>query len=344
MQEILTTPLEPAGPNPLAAPVLRWGVLAPGAIAALFARDVIAHTRSTITAVGSRDLDRARAFAERFQIPSAYGSYAELVDDEAVDAVYVASPHSLHCEHALAAIRAGKHVLVEKAFTRNAFEAEEVFRAARAAGVFVMEAMWTRFLPQFYTLRALLARGTIGEIVHVYAAHGQAVAHVPRLAQPDLAGGALLDLGVYPVSFAHHLLGAPSAVTAAGHRSPAGVDETVGITMTYPRAVATVATTMLSRSNNIAEVSGTQGRITLSDTFYHPCTRLTVHPIDADPYTLASDVAGGYQFQAAEVARNVYARVQESPLMPWQDTLDVMRTLDAVRDQLGVVFPGERRR
>src|SRR5699024_5772291 len=197
MQEILTTPLEPAGPNPLAAPTLRWGILAPG----------------TITAVGSRDRDHARAFAERFEIPSAYGSYAELVDDEAVDVVYVASPHSLHYEHALAAISAGKHVLVEKAFTRNAFEAEEVFRAAGTPGVFVMEAMWTRFRPQFYTLRALLARGTIGEIVHVYAAHGQAVAHVPRLAHPQLAGAALLDLGVYPVSFVHHLLVAPSAVT-----------------------------------------------------------------------------------------------------------------------------------
>lgn len=344
MPEILTTPLEPAGPNPLAAPALRWGILAPGGIAALFARDVLAHTRSTITAVGSRDLDRARAFAQRFDITHAYGSYAELLADDQVDVVYIASPHSLHYEHALAAISAGKHVLVEKAFTHNAFEAGAVFSAAREAGVFVMEAMWTRFLPQFYSLRALLARGTIGEIVHVYAAHGQAVAHVPRLAQPDLAGGALLDLGVYPVSFVHLLLGPPSSVLAAGHLSPAGVDETVGITMMYPRAVATIASTMRSRSNNIAEISGTRGRITLSDTFYHPGSRITVRPIDADPYTFASTVPGGYQFQAAEVARNVYAQVQESPLMRWQDTLEVMRTLDEVRDQLGVKFPNERRR
>lgn len=338
-----TSPLDPAGPNPLAAPEIRWGILAPGGIAALFTRDVFAHTASRVVAVGSREEARAEQFAQRFGIPRSYGSYEALLADDGVDAVYIASPHSHHYQHARAAIAAGKHLLVEKSFTRNAFEAESVFYAARDAGVHVMEAMWTRFLPQFYTLRALLARRIIGEIVHVYAAHGQAIAHVPRMARADLAGGALLDLGVYPVSFAHHILGRPREVHAAGHVNGAGVDETVGITLVYPDAVVTLATTMLTRTHNIAEIAGTKGRITLTDTFYHPSARITVHVDGEEPYTLATPVEGGYQYEAAEVARNIRARVLESPLMTWQDTIDVMTTMDEVRRQIGVEFPGERR-
>lgn len=343
MPETATWPLDPVGPTPMAAPALRWGILAPGGVAAEFARDVGAHTASEIVAVGSRDLRRGQDFATRFGIPRAFGSYADLLADEEVEAVYIASPHSHHYEHTMAAIGAGKHVLVEKAFAHNAFEAEEMFAAARAANAHVMEAMWTRFLPQFYTLRALLARGVIGDIVHVYAAHGQRISHIPRMAQPELAGGSLLDLGVYPVSFVHHLLGAPREVHAAGHLSPAGVDETAAITMTYPGAIAAVTSTMLTRAHNIAEITGTHGRITLSDIFYHPGTQITVHPGDSDPYTLASPVEGGYQFQAAEVARNVRANMPESPLMPWRDTLEVMGTLDEVRRQLQFTFPNERR-
>lgn len=339
-----TLPLDPTGPSPLAAPEIRWGILAPGGIAHLFARDVLEHTKSPIVAVGSRDLDRARAFAEEFAIPTAYGSYEDLLSDDDVDAVYIASPHSHHYVHARAAIAAGKHILVEKAFTHNAFEAESIFYAARDAGLYVQEAMWTRFLPQYYTLRALLARRIIGKVVHVYAAHGQAISQVPRLAQPELAGGALLDLGVYPISFTHHLLGRPREIHASGHLTPSGVDATVGITMTYRDAIASLSTTMLSRSHNIAEISGTKGRITLSDTFYHPGTQITVHLEGEEPYTYASDVPGGYHFQAAEFARNVRAGVLESPLMTWQNTIDVMHIMDEIRRQLGVEFPGERRR
>lgn len=338
-----THPLNPVGPNPLAAPPIRWGVLAPGGIAESFARDVLTHTTSSITAVGSRSYQRAHDFATRFKIPRAYGSYDDLLADNAVDAVYIASPHSHHFRHASAAIHAGKHVLVEKTFTHNATEARSLFALAQDAGVHVMEAMWTRFLPQFYTLRALLARNVIGKIVHVYATLGQPVSHKPRVAQPELAGGALLDLGVYPVSFTHHVLGPPCGVQASGLLSPTGVDETVGVTLTYPKAVATLSTTMVARAHNIAEITGTRGRITLSDAFYRPDSTLTVHPLNGPPYTLASPVEGGYQFQAAEVARNIHAEVLQSPLMPWQDTLEVMGTLDEIRRQLGVHFPGEQR-
>src|SRR5690625_2449644 len=317
-----TQPLDPVGPDPMVAPPLRWGIIAPGHIASLFTRDVQSHTSSKVVAVGSRDVSRAKQFATRFSIPHAYGSYEQLVADDDVEAVYIASPHSLHFAHAMTAIEAGKHVLVEKAFAHNAVETQKVFDAATTAGVHVMEAMWTRFLPQYYTLRALLARNTIGHIVHVYAAHGLPISHTPRLAQPELAGGALLDLGVYPISFVHHLLGAPTGINATGHLSPAGVDETVGVNLSYPDALATVATTMVARSHNIAEITGTSGRITLSDTFCGPDSAITVHPHDQDPYTLSSPVRGGYQFQAGEMARNVHAQVLQSPLMPWRATLE----------------------
>lgn len=335
-------PLEPVGPNPLAAPRLRWGILAPGGIARLFAKDVHAHTISRVEAVGSRDLERATAFADEFSIPRAYGSYEELLSDENIDAVYIASPHSHHYTHARAAIRARKHVLVEKAFTHNSFEAEAVFYAARDAGVHVMEAMWSRFLPHFYTLRALMARKEIGSVVHLHASHGQPIAHIPRMAQPEMAGGALLDLGVYPISFAHHLMGPPRTLRATSVLTPEGVDKTTSITLGYRTAVATLTTTMAAPLENTATITGTKGTIKLSGNFYHPDSTITVARDGEEPYVMHSPVEGGYQYEAAEMARNIHANVLESPLMTWQNTIDVMALMDEVRAQIGVTFPKER--
>src|SRR6188472_1270908 len=184
----------PRIPDPAQAPPLRWGILAPGGIARAFADALRKHTRQELVAVGSRSKERADAFASTFDIPKAYSDYQALVADPDVDVVYVASPHSEHRDQALLVIEAGKHVLVEKAFTRNAAEAGEVIAAARAAGVALMEAMWTRFLPGI---------GVLGRVTTLMADHGQYFDFEPRhrLYNPDLAGGALLDLGVYPVSF-----------------------------------------------------------------------------------------------------------------------------------------------
>ncbi|MPV48930.1 MULTISPECIES: Gfo/Idh/MocA family protein [unclassified Pseudactinotalea] len=329
------------GPDPALAPPLRWGILAPGGIARKFARELHRYTSSRVVAVGSRSLERAEAFASEFNAGTAYGSYAELVADPRVEAVYVCSPHSHHREHALLAIEAGRHVLVEKAFARNRAEAEEVFTAARLAGVFAMEAMWTRFLPHVRALRDLVAAGAIGEITHVYAAHGQPIAQVPRMARPDLAGGALLDLGVYPISFTHDLLGPPEEITSAGILTDAGVDANVGVVLTYPNAVATLSTTMLARTRNVAEIAGTAGTIRVTDTFYHPSARLEVTGADGEERVIDPGAEGGFQFEAAAVARAVAAGETASELMSWQGTLDVMSTMDTIRGQLGVTFPGE---
>ena len=200
------------------APAIRWGVLAPGGIANTFAAAVHEGTRSRVVAVGSRSLERAQEFSGRHGVARAHGSYADLVADPDVDAVYVASPHSEHHEHALLALRAGKPVLVEKAFTRNLREADEVLGLARSGGLLAAEAMWSRYLPHYDVVRRTVAAGTLGDVVLVEADHGQLLwpDGPARLSQPELAGGALLDLGVYPLSFADHVLGGLGGVASRG--------------------------------------------------------------------------------------------------------------------------------
>ena len=329
--------------DPRTAPSIRWGILGAGRIAGSFADAVSQHTRAQLVAVGSRNRDRAERFATAHGIPTTHLGYEALVEDPHVDMIYVATPHSEHLEHALLAIRAGKHVLVEKAFTRNAAEAEQVFAAAREAGVFVMEAMWTRFLPHVSALHQVVDAGEIGEIVNVSADHGQLMAFDPtsRLFDPALAGGALLDLGVYPVSFAQDLLGAPDSVTATGTLAETGVDGQVSIVLSYgARTQATLSTTLWARTPTVALVSGTEGYIEVAGPFYRP-TSFRVTRLDGRVWTFDQPSTSGMQYEAAEVARRVAAGDVESPRMSWQGTLEVMRTLDEVRRQVAVVYPGE---
>ena len=331
-------------PDPRSAPAVRWGVLGAGNIAGSFSDGVRQHTAASVVAVGSRDLARAEAFAAA-HAPGArsHGDYEALVTDPEVDVVYVATPHSHHHEHALLAIRAGKHVLVEKAFTQDAAQAREVLDAARAAGVFVMEAMWMRFLPHVAALRGVIARGEIGRVVSVIADHGQQFPFDPahRLYAPGLAGGALLDLGVYPVSFAHDLLGAPDTVTAVGALTETAVDGQIGMVLGYPDGVqATLSTTLWARTANTAVITGTEGRIEVARTFYAP-TSFTVERHDGSTWAYDGFRGEGKQYQAAEVARRVAAGEVQSPRMSWDGTLEVMGTLDDVRRQVGVVYPGE---
>lgn len=329
--------------DPRTAPPIRWGILGAGNIAGSFAAAVRSATRAQLVAVGSRDRVKAERFATAHGIPTTHVGYQDLVEDPQVDAVYVATPHSQHREHALLAIAAGKHVLVEKAFTRNAAEAEEVFAAARAAGVFVMEAMWTRFLPHVAALHQVIDSGEVGEVVTVQADHGQHFAFDPasRLYDPALAGGALLDLGVYPVSFAHDLLGVPDAVQASGVLTETGVDGQIGIVLSYgTRAQAVLTTTLWSKTPTTAAISGTEGSIVVEGSFYAP-TSFRVQRRDGRTWEFSQPTPHGLQFEAAEVARRVAEGATESPRLSWSDTLAVMRTMDEVRAQVGVVYPGE---
>ncbi|MEO7124616.1 MAG: Gfo/Idh/MocA family oxidoreductase [Nakamurella sp.] len=334
-------------PDPRSAPPLRWGILAPGGIASQFTEALKKHTAQQVIAVGSRSLERAEAFAQRLGIEAAYGTYAALVDDPDVDVVYVASPHSEHHAHALTAIAAGKHVLVEKAFTRNSAEAAEVIAAAEAAGVMVMEAMWTRFLPQTDVIRQLLADGVLGDVSTVIADHGQYFADLApthRLLDPALAGGALLDLGIYPVSFASFAMGTPESITASGSLTKTGVDAQVSVILETGAAQAVLNTTLLAETPTTATISGSCARVEIGGPFYEPQPLTLTEARTGQSLKREVDPISGHDglcFEATEFARCVAAGEIHSPLLLPAETLAIMGTLDTIRRQIGVAYPGE---
>lgn len=337
----------PTTPDPMDAPPVRWGVVAPGGIAGKFCAALRRGTRQEIAAVGSRDLDRARAFADEYGADAAYGSYAELVADPRVDVVYVASPHSQHHEQARLALDAGKPVLVEKAFTRNAAEARDLVAHAESRGLFLMEALWSRFLPHWEVIGRAVADGLVGEVTTVFADHGQ---HLypdgpERLSNPELAGGALLDLAVYPISFADLVLGPFAAVGATGTLTDRGVDAQESITVTGSTgALGVLHASMLAASGCTASICGTEGRLDVDGWFYLP-NQVRLYGRDGtllDRYDPEGDEAHeGLRYEAAEVARCLAAGATGSALLPPATSVRVMEAMDGVRQQLGVRFPGE---
>ncbi|NLF06285.1 MAG: Gfo/Idh/MocA family oxidoreductase [Actinomycetales bacterium] len=332
--------------------MLRWGILAPGWIASNFARAVHTHTGQRVIAVGSRTASRAEEFAARFEIPRAHEGYEAVLADPEVDVVYVASPHSEHREQALAAIAAGKHVLVEKAFTRNAAEAREVIEAGRAAGVFVMEAMWSRYLPHTDVLRQLLDDGALGDVHRVEADFGSRAEVEPthRLLDPALAGGVLLDLGVYPLSFAsfvaRHAGAGPlptgAGLQVAGELAPTGVDAQVSLQIAVGHLHAALFTTMFAETPQTATVSGSLARVALGHKFFIPGPLTLTRGGDSVTWdeNRIFDL-DGLAFQAAALARFVAEGRTESPLQPLAETLEILEVADAVRAALGVRYPGE---
>lgn len=332
-------------PDPVDAPAIRWGVLAPGGISRDWTAALHARTASRVAAVGSRSLERAQAFAAEFGVERAHGSYESLVADSGIDAIYVASPHSEHHDHALLALSAGKPVLVEKAFTRNAVEATAVIEAARAQGLLAVEAMWTRFLPHIDVVRRCLEDELLGEVKAVEADHGQLLypGGPQRLADPALAGGALLDLAIYPISFAHLALGAFTAVQATGTLAETGVDASETIAVTGPQgAIGTLSSTMLAKTPCSASISGTAARLEIDGWFYQPNTVRLLDPDDReiDRWETPSR-QHGLAYEAAEFARLFADGKPESDLLPLDETLRIMHVLDEVRAQLGVTFPDE---
>ncbi|TCO62148.1 Gfo/Idh/MocA family protein [Actinocrispum wychmicini] len=315
---------------------LRWGIMGTGLIAGGFAADLRDTDSGTVVAVGSRSQASADKFADRFDIDRRHADYADLAADPEVDVVYVATPHPLHHPNALLALRAGKPVLVEKAFTMNAEEARELVAVARDAGLFLMEAMWTRFLPHIQRIRELVADGALGDIVTVTADHGQWFAEDPdfRLFSPALGGGALLDLGVYPVSFASMILGAPSRIMVMSDPAFTGVDGQTSMLFGYDSGAQAVLTcTLRAKSPTRACIVGTDARIDIDGDFYAP-TSFTLVPRRGEPIRVERDHHGrGLRHQADEVARRLAAGETESPLMPLDETVAIMATMDSVLAQ-----------
>ncbi len=321
---------------------IRWGLLGAGGIAGTFADNLIAEGLH-LQAVAARDGAKAQAFADRFGIPTAHAGYQALVADPDVDAVYVNTTHNFHAEHALLAIEAGKPVLIEKAFTVTAAQARQVADAARARSVFAMEAMWTRFLPSTDFVRERIADGSIGEVRAVITDHSQKLNPDPtgRLHNPLLAGGALLDLGVYNVSFALDLLGAPSDIVARGTLTATGVDGEVSMILTHAGDARSEAhTTMLSAGPSRGVVIGTDGYLELDGAFYNWTTvrHYTGRQELADTFE-PHRTSRGMHFQALEVERCLREGLTESPRLTLDDSIAVMEVLDELRRQVGCVLP-----
>ena len=315
---------------------LRWGLIGTGWIADSFAADLAFTDSGRVVAVGSRRIETANRFADRFDIPNRHASYEALVADPEVDVVYVATPHPMHHPDTLLALKAGKPVLVEKPFTMNAAEARELVAAARAEKLFLMEAMWTRFLPHIAEIRRLIADGVLGEIVTVSADHGQWFAKDPdfRLFAPELGGGALLDLGVYPVSFASMLLGAPETVVALIDPAFTGVDGQTSMLFGYASGAQAVLTcTSLARSPTRAAIVGTEARIEIDGDFYTPSPFTLVTRAGERTRYEEPHQGRGMWYQADEVARCLREGLLESPLMPLDESISIMQTMDAVLAQ-----------
>jgi predicted dehydrogenase len=315
---------------------LGWGLIGTGGIAETFAGDLMFTDSGRPVAVGSRDMNSANRFADEFGIPNRHGSYEALVEDPEVDVVYVATPHPMHHANALLAMRAGKHVLVEKAFTINAAEAEDLVATARAEGLFLMEAMWTRFLPHIAEIRRLLAEGALGEIVTVTADHGQWFAKDPdfRLFAPELGGGALLDLGVYPVSFASMVLGKPDRIVTLIDPAFTGVDGQTSMLFGYESgAQAMLTCTSAAKSPTRGAIVGTDARIEIDGDFYAPTSFTLISRTGDRTYFEAQTEGRGLWYEAEAVARCLREGLLESPLMPLDESVSIMQTMDTVLAQ-----------
>ena len=326
---------------------IRWGVLAPGRIAHSFASDLALVPDATLTATGSRSLERAEAFAAQHG-GRAHGSYEALVADPEVDVVYVASPHALHEEHTMLALDAGKHVLCEKSMTLDAASTERLFAAAAERGLFLMEAMWMACQPPIRTLQRLLADGDHGTARQVHADLGFVVHADPsdRLMDRALGAGALLDLGIYPLTFAHLVLGRPEELQSVAHLSESGIDLDIAIAGRYPGgATAALTASMTSQSPRTASVATEIGRFDLARDFHQPGRLLWTSYWSEDGVSqwIEPDepvVGLGYANEAAEVHRCLRAGETTSPLVTPEQTISLMRQMDQIRAQIGLSYPG----
>jgi len=330
-------------PNPFDREPLKWGILATGTIAKRFVADLHASGAGRAVACGSRTIEGARAFAAAFGIPKAYGSYGELARDPEVEAVYVATPHTLHFEDTLACLRGGKAVLCEKPLAVNSLQATRLFEAAEENGVFLMEALWTYFLPALRQARQWWSEGAIGEVRLVQAEMGFRAPYDPagRLFDPALAGGALLDVGVYTLSLAQLVAGSKTPrIKASAHKAATGVDESVSVLLDWNSGVrAHLSCSIAHNLTDEARIYGTEGTITLPQFWRAPSAILET----AHGKTVFEDrrTTQGYDFEARAVTAAVREGRKEEALISKAFSLRLAATMDAVRKQIGVHYPAD---
>jgi predicted dehydrogenase len=322
----------------------RWGIIATGKIEHSFAADLSITAGAELVAVGSRSLDSARAFAGRYGAPRAYGSYEEVASDPDVDVVYVATPHAFHAENVRTCFAAGKAVLCEKALTLNAPDAVALVQEARDRGLFFMEAMWMRCNPTIRAVQDVVASGAIGHVTSVNADFGFVPLEPPghRLFDPALGASALLDIGIYPLTFASLFLGEPAWIVSAGLLSDRGIDLSCSSVLSYDDgATANISCTLLAVTPSRASVSGTLGNVELPRRFHCPST-YTVTTAAGEEALELELLGNGYVHEIQEVQRCLTNGLTESPLVPLDDTVALMRQLDMIRHQIGSTLPGDR--
>lgn len=324
---------------------IRWGILGTGSIAHKFATGLTALNDVQLAAVGSRSQAGADKFGDEFSIPRRHASYQALAADPEIDAVYVSTPHPFHKENTLLLLEAGKAVITEKPFAMNAGEAREMIDYARQNRRFLMEAMWTRYLPIIVRVRELLAEGAIGEPRMLLADFGFRMSSVQpehRLFNPDLGGGALLDVGIYPISLSSMIFGTPDRITAMADIGSTGVDEQAAIILGHPGGqLASLTTAIRTNTPHEATILGTNGQIRIHPSFWKG-ERATVSVAGKNPYEINLPLTGnGYNYEAAEVARCLREGLTESDVMPLDETLSIVQTMDTIRAQWGLKYPME---
>ncbi len=324
---------------------VKWGIIGAGNIAVKFATALNSLDHTELTAIASRDKTKAQTFADRFHIKKAYGSYEELVSDPEIDVIYIATPHTEHRNHTKLCIEAGKAVLCEKPFALNEIEARDMVDAAKNKNVFLMEAMWTKFLPVTKIVKQWISNKIIGEIKYINISFGFRTEFDPssRLYDPKLGGGALLDVGVYPISYVIQLMGRlPDKISSNAYIGKSRVDEMNVISFQYNEGMmANISSAINAVTGDEAVIIGEKGRIVvpnfwtaesaevydetgkLIDSFFHPFT------------------SNGYVYEAEEVNRCILEDKKQSDVIPHHDTLDIMRLLDDLRADWGLVYPSE---
>ena len=329
--------------RPINRPI-RWGILGTGAIAAAFATALRQVTDATLFAVGSRSQTSADDFAQTHDVGRAFASYAELAADPDVDVVYIASPHTAHFEHTMLCLGAGKHVLCEKPFALNSTQTEQMVALAKHNGLFLMEAMWMRFIPLIIELRRRVDAGEIGQVRMIQADFGFRAPRNPhsRLFNPELAGGALLDLGIYPLAFSALLLGAPTEITSLANIGTTGVDEQSAYVLKHEGGeLSVLASALRTQTSMSAWVYGTDGRIHLPKQFWR-AKEMVLYRNEMEPESIHLPYTGnGYQFEAQEVVDCLRAGKTESGIMPLRDSESLMGTMDTIRRQWGLTYPNE---
>jgi predicted dehydrogenase len=323
---------------------IRWGILGTGRMAELFTSELKRLPDAIVDAVGSRNIQNARAFGDRFDIPHRFGSYEDLAWKSQCDIIYVATPHPYHAENSILTLNAGKHVLCEKPFAMNEREAESMIRLAKEKKLFLMDALWIRFTPLMQWLKPALDKGFLGELGMFSGSFGYDMPFdsSSRVYNPDLGGGALLDVGIYPLSTSTWFLGKPQQTTALAKLGPTSIDERTGIVMkTTDGKLSVIYTAVVNRTPRDFTVMGDKGMITVHGPWWHQ-DKLTVYPKSGDPEERNFPFENrGYGYMARHVMACIREGRMESPVIPHSETLSIIETMDKIREKIGLKYPAD---